>query len=152
VVTLDGIAGIRSRLGQELGVSAWYEVSQDVVDAFAACTGDRQWIHVDRARAAASSFGGTIAHGLLTLSLGPRFADELYRVTGFAYGLNYGYDRVRYPAPLAVGSCVRMRAELSTVDETPGGVQMVVRQTFEREGFEKPVCVADAISRWIVDA
>lgn len=152
MVTLEGIAGVRSRVGQELGVSEWYDVSQDVIDTFAECTGDFQWIHVDRQRASASTFGGTIAHGLFTLSLGPKFAGELFSVEGFAFGLNYGYDRVRYPAPLPVGSRVRMRAELSSAEDVPGGVQIVVRQTFEREGSEKPVCVADAISRWIVDA
>lgn len=152
MIILEGVAGIRSWVGQELGVSNWYDVGQDVVDAFADCTGDFQWIHVDPERAEASPFGGTIAHGLFTLSLGPKFAGELFNVEGFGFGLNYGYDRVRYPAPLPVGSRVRMRAELLSAEDVQGGVQIVVRQTFELEGSEKPVCVADAISRWIIDA
>ena len=99
-----------------------------------------------RARGAVP-FGSTIAHGLYTLGLGPRFTYEAYAVEGFAFGVNYGYDRVRFPAPLPVDSRVRMRATLDSVDDVPGGIQMKVTQTFEREGGEKPVCVAEQLVR-----
>jgi acyl dehydratase len=146
-LTLHGVEELRSRLGEELGVSAWHKVTQDELDAFAQVTGDNYWIHVDPDRARSTPFGSTIAHGLLTLSLGPRFSYEIYEVTGIAFGVNYGYGRVRFPAPLPVGSRVRMRATLTAVDEVPGGVQVTVTQTFEREGGDKPVCVAEALGR-----
>ena len=98
-------------------------------------------------RPAQSPFGSTIAHGLYTLSLSPRFTYEAYAVEGFAFGVNYGYDRVRFPAPLPVDSRVRMRATLESVDDVPGGIQMKVTQTFEREGGDKPVCVAEQLVR-----
>jgi acyl dehydratase len=147
MLTITGIDELKSKIGEELGVSDWHEVTQDEIDAFAEATGDHQWIHVDPERAAQTPFGGTIAHGLLTLSLGPRFTYEAYSLEGFAFGLNYGYDRVRFPAPLAVNSRVRMRATLASVDDVPGGIQMKVTQTFEVEGGEKPVCVAEQLVR-----
>ena len=151
-LVLDGVEELRSRVGEELGVSAWHEVTQHEIDAFAQVTGDDYWIHVDPDRARSTPFGSTIAHGLLTLSLGPRFSYEIYEVTGVAFGVNYGYGRVRFPAPLPVGSRVRMRATLTAVDEVSGGVQVTVTQTFEREGSEKPVCVAEALGRMFTDA
>jgi acyl dehydratase len=147
MLTITGIDELRAKVGEELGVSDWLEISQADIDAFAQATGDHQWIHVDPERAAQTPFGGTIAHGLLTLSLGPRFTDEAFSLEGFAFALNYGYDRVRFPAPLPVDSRVRMRATLSSVDEVPGGVQMKVTQTFEIDGGEKPVCVAEQLVR-----
>jgi acyl dehydratase len=147
MLTITGIDELKAKVGGELGVSDWLEITQDRVDAFAEDTGDHQWIHVDVERASQTPFGGTIAHGLLTLSLGPRFTYELFAVEGFAFGLNYGYGRVRFPAPLPVGSRVRMRATLTSVEDVPGGVHMVVTQTFEREGLEKPVCVAESLVR-----
>jgi acyl dehydratase len=147
MLTITGIDDLKARVGQELGVSAWLDVTQDKINAFADDTGDHQWIHVDTERAAQTPFGGTIAHGLYTLSLGPQFTYSLFAVEGFAFGLNYGYGRVRFPAPLPVGSRVRMRATLASVDDVPGGVHMVVTQTFEREGAEKPVCVAESLVR-----
>jgi len=147
MLTITGIDDLKAKVGHELGVSDWHEITQDQVDAFAQVTGDHQWIHVDADRAAQTPFGGTIAHGLLTLSLGPQFTYGLFSVEGFAFGLNYGYGRVRFPAPLPVGSRVRMRAALTTVDDVPGGVHMVVTQTYEREGAEKPVCVAESLVR-----
>jgi acyl dehydratase len=147
MLTISGIDELRAKVGEELGVSEWHEVTQDEINAFADATGDHQWIHVDPERAAETPFGSTIAHGLLTLSLGPRFTYEAYAIEGFAFGLNYGYDRVRFPAPLPVGSRVRMRATLTTVDEVSGGVQMKVTQTFELDGGEKPVCVAEQLVR-----
>ncbi|HVP02749.1 MAG TPA: MaoC family dehydratase [Solirubrobacteraceae bacterium] len=145
--TITGIDELRAHVGNELGVSDWYEVTQEAIDRFAEVTQDFQWIHVDVERAKETPFGGTIAHGLFTLSLGPKFSYEILDVKGFAFGVNYGYDRVRFPAPLPVGSKVRMRATLTKVDEVPGGVQFTVTQTFEREGAEKPVCVAESLAR-----
>ena len=144
---INGLDGLKSRVGEELGVSEWHEVTQERVDAFAEATGDFQWIHVDPERAKETPFGGTIAHGLYTLSLGPKFSYDMFTVEGIAFGLNYGYNKVRFPAPLPVGSQVRMRATLSEVTDIPGGVQMVVTQTFERDGGDKPVCVAESVAR-----
>jgi acyl dehydratase len=148
MLTINGIEELRGKVGEELGVSSWREVTQEDVDAFADVTGDHQWIHVDPERAAQTPFGGTIAHGLFTLSLGPAFGYELFSVEGFAFALNYGYGRVRFPAPLPVGAKVRMRATLSGVDDVSGGVQVTVTQTFEREGGDKPVCVAESLARF----
>jgi acyl dehydratase len=144
---INGLDDLKAKVGQELGVSDWLEVTQEAIDAFADATGDHQWIHVDPERAQDTPFGGTIAHGLYTLGLGPRFTYALFEVQGVAFGLNYGYNKVRYPAPLPVGSRVRMRATLTAADEIPGGLQMTVTQTFEREGGDKPVCVAESVSR-----
>ena len=145
--TLTGPDEVKAAVGQELGVSDWYEVTQATIDEFAEVTGDHQWIHVDPERAAQTPFGGTIAHGLFTLSLGPKFSYEVMDMQGFAFGVNYGYGKVRFPAPLPVGSKVRMRAALTNVDDVPGGIQITVTQTFEREGEEKPVCVAESLAR-----
>jgi acyl dehydratase len=148
--TIMGLEELRSLVGEELGVSPYREISQKMIDTFAAATGDHQWIHVDTERAATSPFGTTIAHGLYTLGLGPSFTYDLYTIQGFAYALNYGYGRVRFPAPLPSGSKVRMRATLATVDDVQGGVQINVTQAFEREGHEKPVCVAEQLVRLYV--
>ncbi len=145
--TINGIDELRGMVGQELGVSDWHEVTQERIDAFADATEDRQWIHVDPERAAETPFGGTIAHGLYTLSLGPKFGYAMFTIEGIAFGLNYGYERVRFPAPLPVGSRVRMRATLAEVTDVAGGVQFRVTQTFEREGGDKPVCVAESLAR-----
>jgi acyl dehydratase len=147
MLTITGIDELKAKVGEELGVSEWHEVTQDAIDAFADATGDHQWIHVDPQRAAETPWGSTIAHGLYTLSLGPQFTFALFTIEGFAFGLNYGYNKVRFPAPLPVDSKVRMRATLASVDDVPGGVQLTITQTFEREGEEKPVCVAEAVSR-----
>ncbi|HEY8467008.1 MAG TPA: MaoC family dehydratase [Solirubrobacterales bacterium] len=149
-IEIPGPEGLRQHQGKELGVSEWCDMTQEAVDAFADATGDHQWIHVDVERAAASPMGGTIAHGLFVLSLGPRFNEEIFRVTGFDRVLNYGYDKVRFPAPTPVGSRLRMRATLADVIEVPGGLRTVVTQTFEVEGGEKPVCVAAAVSQWVL--
>ncbi len=145
--TINGPAELHAHIGQELGVSDWYEVTQETIDRFAQVTEDFQWIHVDAERAKQTPFGGTIAHGLFTLSLGPKFSYEIVDVQGFAFGVNYGYGKVRFPAPLPVGSNVRMRATLTSVEEVPGGVQFTITQTFEREGHDKPVCVAESLAR-----
>ena len=151
MTTLSGLDGLRAAEGRELGVTDWREITQAEVDAFAAATGDHQWIHVDPERAAASPLGGTIAHGLLTLSLAPAMTSSLLSFEGFAFALNYGYDRVRFPAPLPVGARVRLRATLASVKDIPGGAQITIVQTFEVEGGEKPVCVAESLARVYVE-
>jgi acyl dehydratase len=147
MLTINGIEDLKERVGQELGVSDWHEVSQAEIDAFAEATDDHQFIHVDPERAKQTPFGSTIAHGLYTLSLGPKFSYEMFSVDNVAFGINYGYERIRFPAPVPVDSKVRMRAELLSVDDIPGGVQFKVKQTYEIEGGEKPACVAEAIAR-----
>src|SRR5213593_3778504 len=123
MLTINGIDDLKTRVGQELGVSDWHEVTQAEIDAFAQATDDHQFIHVDPERAKQTPFGSTIAHGLLTLSLGPKFTYEMFTLEGFAFGLNYGYEKIRFPAPLPVNSRLRMRATLAAVDEIPGGAQ-----------------------------
>ena len=145
--SINGIEELKAAVGNEVGVSDWYEVTQEAINEFAEVTQDFQWIHVDQERAAETPFGGTIAHGLYTLSLGPKFSYEIFDIQGFVFGVNYGYDKVRFPAPLPVGSRVRMRATLTSVEDVAGGVQIKITQTFEREGGDKPVCVAEALSR-----
>ena len=147
MLTLTGIDEVKAHVGQELGVSDWHEVTQEAINEFADVTGDHQFIHVDPERAKETPFGGTIAHGYYTLSLLPQFSYAMFNFEGFAFGLNYGLNRVRFPAPLPVDSRVRMRATLESVDDVPGGIQMKVTQTFEREGGEKPVCVAEQLVR-----
>ena len=147
MTTITGIDELRAAAGTELGVTDWHEITQAQVDAFADVTGDHQWIHVDPRRAAQSPLGGTIAHGLLTLSLAPAMTASLLSFEGFAFALNYGYNRVRFPAPLPVGSRVRMRATLAAVEDIPGGAQITTELTFEREGGDKPVCVAESLAR-----
>lgn len=144
---IQGIAGLKELVGTHLGYSHYVEITQDRVNTFADATGDHQWIHVDPERAKETPFGGTIAHGLYTLSIGPKLVGELFETTGIAMALNYGYDKVRFPAPLPVGSKVRLVASLKSVDDVAGGVQVVVTQTFEREGSDKPVCVAEHVFR-----
>jgi acyl dehydratase len=147
MLTLTGLEQIRGHIGEELGVSDWHLVTQENVDRFAEVTGDDQWIHVDVERARESPFGGTIAHGYYTLSLAPRFSYDMFKFEGFAFGVNYGLNRVRFPAPLPVGDRVRMRARLLAVDDVPGGAQITTELTFEREGGDKPVCVAESLAR-----
>jgi acyl dehydratase len=147
MLTLTGIDEVKSHVGEELGVSDWHEVTQDDINAFADVTGDHQFIHVDVEKAKETPFGGTIAHGYYTLSLLPKFSYGMYSFDGFAFGLNYGLNKVRFPAPLPVGQKVRMRAELVAVDEVPGGIQITTKATFETEGGEKPVCVAESLAR-----
>jgi len=143
------VADLEALVGRELGPTDWRVVDQVRIDGFAEATEDRQWIHVDPERAAAGPFGSTIGHGLLTLSLGPVFTEELIRFDGFAHALNYGYGRVRFPAPTPVGSRVRMRIRVESVERVPAGAQLTVTQTFEREGQEKPVCVAESLARFV---
>jgi acyl dehydratase len=139
---IHGLTGLQELLGQEVGVSDWYEVSQPAVDAFAQATGDLNPMHVDPAHGAGTVFGTTIAHGLYTLSLGPRFNYALFEVRDLGVALNYGYDRVRFPAPLPIPSRVRMRLVLDAVQASSSGVQATFTQIFEREKAARPVCVA----------
>jgi acyl dehydratase len=147
MLTLRGLDELKSHVGQEVGVSDWHDVTQDAIDEFAEVTGDHYWIHVDPERAKDTPFGGTIAHGYYTLSLGPMFSYGLFSVQGFDFGVNYGVNRVRFPAPMPVGGRVRMRLKLAAVEDVPGGVQIVTEQTFEADGVDKPVCVAESLSR-----
>ncbi|MFD8326709.1 MaoC family dehydratase [Streptomyces lydicus] len=139
---------LRGAVGEELGTSDWLEVDQKRVDLFADATGDHQWIHVDPEKAAAGPFGTTIAHGYLTLSLLPALVPQLMRVDGVKMGINYGTNKVRFPATVPVGSRVRATARIADVTEVPGGVQLTTVVTIEREGGEKPVCVAETVSRF----
>ena len=147
MLTMNGVDEVRSHIGEELGVSDWLEVTQETINEFAEVTGDHQWIHVDVERAKETPFGGTIAHGYYTLSLAPRFTYDMFTLEGFAFAVNYGLNRVRFPAPLPVGSNVRMRAKLLAVEDVQGGIQLTTELTFEREGGEKPVCVAEWLMR-----
>jgi acyl dehydratase len=147
MLTLTGLDEVKAHVGKELGVSDWHHVTQEKINEFAEVTGDDQWIHIDVERAKDSPFGGTIAHGYYTLSLAPRFSYDMFKFEGFAFGINYGLNRVRFPAPMPVGEKVRMRAVLKSVEEIPGGAQITSELTFEREGGEKPVCVAESLAR-----
>jgi len=143
------IQDLKALVGSKLGPTEWHDITQQRINAFADLTGDHQWIHVDPERAGASGFGSTIAHGLYSLSIGPRFMEDLMAFDGFAHSLNYGYERVRFPAPLPVGSRIRMHAEVQSVDDVGGGsAHIVTVQTFEREGAEKPICVAQSVGRF----
>ena len=145
--TITGLDELRQAEGQELGTSDWHEVTQSDVNAFADVTGDHQWIHVDPDRARSTPFGGTIAHGYYTLSLAPGLGEQIFAFQGFAFAVNYGLNRVRFPAPLPVGSRVRMHAKLKHVEDVPGGAQITTELTFEREDGDKPVCVAETLAR-----
>jgi acyl dehydratase len=134
--------------GDTFGPSSWLEVTQERIDEFAHATGDHQWIHVDPEKAAQGPFGTTIAHGFLTLSLLVKFIDEVRPASGeFRMGINYGVNRVRFPAPVPVGSKLRAHFKVLEVTEVEGGIQVVTEGTVERDGGEKPVCVAEMVSR-----
>jgi acyl dehydratase len=142
--TLSQLQGL---VGRELGVSDWLLVDQSRIDRFADATDDHQWIHVDAERARQGPFGATIAHGYLTLSLLPRFFDSAFEIGGLAMSVNYGLNRVRFPAPVPVDSRLRARFKLLAYEPLDGGAQLVVEATIEREGGERPVCVAETVSR-----
>lgn len=144
---VDGLVELRTLLGSELGVGDWVEVDQSRIDTFAAVTEDEQWIHVDVERAAEGPFGTTIAHGHLTTSLIPRLVRDAYRVDGVRTRINVGSDRVRFPSPVPAGARVRARVGLESVKDVEGGVQITTRITVEREGSDRPVCVADTVTR-----
>jgi len=143
------IEELESAVGQSLGVSDWIEVDQGRIDRFADATDDHQWIHVDAERAKSGPFGTTIAHGYLTLSLVNAFLPELISVPTAKMGVNYGCNKVRFPAPVPVGSRIRAHGEISGAEPVPGGVQVVVRVSVEIEGGTKPACVAETVSRFL---
>jgi acyl dehydratase len=132
-------------VGEDLGSTDWLEVTQQRVDAFADATGDHQWIHVDVERAAYGPFGGTIAHGYLTLSLIPQFTPQLFSLETPGARLNYGVNKVRFPNPVKVGSRIRANASIAEVTDVPAGKQMVTRYTVEIDGETKPACVAETV-------
>ncbi len=142
----DGIGELEQAVGTHLGYSEWHTVTQEQIDTFAAGTGDHQWIHVDPARAADGPFGTTIAHGYLTLSLVSMLVWEIYQVQGLTMGINYGANKLRFPAPVPVGS--RLRAGVELVSVTPGrnGYQVLSHVTVERKGGDKPVCVVETVA------
>ena len=146
--TTTTIAELPSLKGQELGTSDWFEVTQDRVNTFADATDDHQWIHIDVERAKAESpFGGPIAHGYLTLSLLAPLAAQVLVVTDTVMGVNYGLNKVRFPSPVPVGSKIRLTATLNDVTEIAGGLQLTIGAVIEREGGEKPVCIAELVFR-----
>jgi acyl dehydratase len=135
--------------GEDLGESSWHEITQEQVNAFADATGDHQWIHVDVERAAAGPFGGTIAHGYLTVSLLPIFMTEIFRVQNLTMGINYGLDRLRFPAPVPVGSKIRASAALTDIKQTHLGSLAHIRIKVEIEGQSKAACIADTLSLFV---
>jgi len=147
---VNGIAGLKELVGSHLGYSEWMEITQERVNTFADATGDHQWIHVDVERATAESpFGGPIAHGYLTLSLGPVLFPQIMTVKGIKMGVNYGCGKVRFPSPVPVGSNLRLGATLDSVEDLPGGwAQISMTFTFEVEGAPKPACVSEIIFRY----
>jgi acyl dehydratase len=147
-LVIHGLDGLRDRAGTNLGVSRWVSVEQDAVDAFARLTGDEQWIHVDPERAATGPFGTTVQHGFLTLGMATGLLWSVVVVDGFDVILNYGLNKVRFPAPLRVGSRVRMHVDLAEVKELDRGAEVVYRLTYEVEGEPKPPCVADLVFRY----
>jgi acyl dehydratase len=149
-VLIPTVADLKDWIGQEVGVSDWKLVTQEEINLFAQATGDHQWIHTDPERARAESpYGGTIAHGYFTLSLAPRFRAEIVDVEKKKMTVNYGLNKLRFPAPLPVGKRVRMRAKLDALEDIKGGVQTTWTLTFEVEGQDKPACVAEGIYRYL---
>jgi acyl dehydratase len=151
-VVIQGLEGLRERVGTDVGVSSWRTVRQGDIDTFATLTGDEQWIHVDPERAKSGPFGATVQHGFLTLGMATGLLWEVCTVDGFSVVLNYGLNKVRFPAPLRVGSRIRMHvhvAEVKSIDGAGGsGAEAVYRLTYEVEEQEKPCCVADLVFRY----
>ena len=145
--TFDKLSDLQALVGQDIGESGWIGVDQQRIQRFADATGDQQWIHIDPVRAAAGPFGTTIAHGFLTLSLLPEMFASAFTVSDTRMGVNYGLNRVRFPAPVPVDSRLRGRFKLLAYEPIPGGAQLTVEVTMEREGSAKPVCVAESLSR-----
>ncbi|MET0468075.1 MAG: MaoC family dehydratase [Aeromicrobium sp.] len=141
----DNLDAFKSAVGEDLGTSDWLTVTQEQINLFADATGDHQWIHIDPERAASGPFGGTIAHGYLTLSLLPAFAAEIYSIENIAFGMNYGANKVRFPAPVPVDSRLRATATLKETHDIAIGTQVVITFVIEREGAEKPVCIAEVV-------
>ena len=144
-----GLDGLRELAGADLGPSDWLEITQERVNAFADATGDHQWIHVDPERARGGPFGGTIAHGYLTLALIISLWTQILRIEEVATAVNYGLNRIRFPAPVPVGSQIRLHARAAAVEEVPGGVQLILDFTMELRGSDKPAMVAEALFRYL---
>ncbi|GAA3353204.1 MaoC family dehydratase [Streptomyces antimycoticus] len=149
-ITVNGLDELKKLAGSDLGTSEWIEVTQDRIDTFADATGDHQWIHTDPERAAQGPFGAPIAHGYLTLSLFIPLFTQLLDVRGVTTKVNYGLNKVRFPAPVRVGSRLRLAARLSSVEDVPGGVQIAVDGTIETDGGTKPAAVVQSLSRFYV--
>jgi acyl dehydratase len=147
VNTYQNVAELKALVGSPIGVSDWVTIDQTRIDQFAAVTGDDQWIHVDPVRAAAGMFGSTVAHGFLTLSLLPLFIRSSHKVNGARMSVNYGLNRVRFPAPVPVNSRLRGHFKLLAFEPIEGGVQLITEVSVEREGQSKPVCVAESVGR-----
>jgi acyl dehydratase len=147
MIHIPTLKSLQQRVGEELAVGEWLTVDQPMIDKFAEATGDHQWIHIDPARAAQGPFGTTIAHGFLTLSLLPKLAESAIKVDDVRMGVNYGLNRVRFPAPVPVGSRLRARMKLLAYEPIDGGAQLTMQVTMERDGGDKPVCVAETLSR-----
>jgi len=149
-IVYEGISGFESHVGEHLGYSDWRQVTQQEIDLFAEATGDHQWIHVDPEKAAKGPYGKTIAHGYLTLSLVPILVQQIYKVTGLSMQVNYGSDKLRFPAPVPVDSRIRAGAELVKVERNDnGGARATVRVTVEVEGSDRPACVVDTIAAMV---
>jgi acyl dehydratase len=145
---IESLAALKDLVGQEVAVTDWIEITQERINLFADATGDHQWIHVDVERSKRESpFGAPVAHGFLTLSLLPMMMESAIVMRDVRMGVNYGLNKVRFPAPVPVGSRVRGHMKLLSVEDIPGGAQMVWEVTMEREGGDKPVCVAESVSR-----
>jgi acyl dehydratase len=148
-MVFGGLDELTAAVGTELGPTDWLVIDQARIDQFAQATDDHQWIHVDPQRAADGPYGGTIAHGLLTLSLLPHFMHKLYRVDNVAMAINYGFNKVRFIAPVAVGSRLRAASQISAVAEVPGGVQATLTTAIDVEGSGKPAAVVESIVRYL---
>jgi acyl dehydratase len=146
----NGVDELKAAVGTQVGSSDWLTIDQKRIDGFADATGDHQWIHVDEEKAKAGPFGTTIAHGFLTLSLTPIFGAQTYRVENVKMAINYGLNRVRFTAPVPVGSRLRASYELASVDDVQGGVQVANKVTIEIEGSDRPACVAETLTRYYV--
>ncbi|HEY6354916.1 MAG TPA: MaoC family dehydratase [Burkholderiaceae bacterium] len=147
MIHVANLSSMQQRVGEELAVGDWVTVDQPMIDKFAEATGDHQWIHIDVERAKTGPFGTTIAHGFLTLSLLPRLAESAIKIDDVRMGVNYGLNRVRFPAPVPSGSRIRARMKLLSYEPIDGGAQLVMEVTMEREGGDKPVCVAESLAR-----
>ena len=145
--TYQNVEELKALVGSQIGVSNWVTVDQNRIDQFATVTGDDQWIHVDPKRAAAGMFGSTVAHGFLTLSLLPFFIRSSHKINGARMSVNYGLNRVRFPAPVPVDSRLRAHFKLLSFEPIEGGVQLITEVSIEREGQSKPVCVAESVGR-----
>ena len=144
--TINGIDELESLIGQELGTSEWLTMDQDAINSFADVTGDHQWIHVDEARAAEGPYGATIVHGFFTLALIPKFSSEVFTIEGVSIRVNYGLNKVRFLQPVVVGSRLRGKVEVKDVIRGEKGTQVILQQTIEIDGQERPACIAEVVT------